>query len=537
MFAVVKNKLYKRGSGFIKESWPLFLIIFVGIVLRLYGLNHGFPFIFHPDEPAVVRSATGIRFDPNPAHFDWPHLHFYLNFFLYWLFIKFRGFLQIIGLQEPIVKIFPLLWRDPLVFYWLSRLFDAFLGAFTALPLYLAGKELFNKKTGLLAALAISVMPFHVHVSHFALIDVPTAFWISWAIYFSTKIYRYGLIKNYLLAGFFIGLAASTKYNGGLAALVVFMGHLIRLIESAEEGIKRKTLDTLKQLLNPKEIKFLVVSGFAAIAGFILGTPYSVLDFDTFIRSDSPVGAMWQFKNVGSVDFAVRINQFIRVLTTEYLNNFGYTLIIIFTLFAIYSTFKMNKKVCFIYVPALFLFYYTAGFDKLRAHYFLTVYPFVALAVGVAIEKVIRNKSKVFKVFVLLAVFLPPLMLSAQRSVLLKKEDTRNITYNWLKEHVTIADFLIYNSSSLNPVVEKFSKDRLDKGVNKENLEGKKGYIVMYVDDMSEMEDGEVEESGATDEWDVISGYEEVFRVDSKGRRGENVLIYHFDERILIPVY
>ena len=54
----------------------LFLILLLGLVLRVLGLRHGFPFIFHPDEPTVVRSALGVRFFPNPGHFDWPHLTF-----------------------------------------------------------------------------------------------------------------------------------------------------------------------------------------------------------------------------------------------------------------------------------------------------------------------------------------------------------------------------------------------------------------------------------------------------------------------------
>src|SRR3972149_2896119 len=132
----------------------LLAIVLVGLGLRLWGIEHGFPFIFHPDEPAVVRSALGIRFEANPKHFDWPHLHFYLNYFLFFLFIKARGLAQALGLQAFLAAKFPLLWEDPLVFYWLSRVFDAFLGALTAVPVFLAGRKLFSKRVGLLAALA-----------------------------------------------------------------------------------------------------------------------------------------------------------------------------------------------------------------------------------------------------------------------------------------------------------------------------------------------------------------------------------------------
>lgn len=154
-------------------------IILFGFILRFIGAKHGFPFITHPDEAAVVRSAMGIKFDPNPAHFDWPHLHFYLNYFVYYLFIKFRAFVQVLGLRSSLEPNIPLFWRDPLVFYYISRLVSIIMGALTAWPIYLAGKSLFNRRAGLFAALAIAITPFHVWHSHYALIDVPTVFWLS----------------------------------------------------------------------------------------------------------------------------------------------------------------------------------------------------------------------------------------------------------------------------------------------------------------------------------------------------------------------
>ena len=52
-----------------KVSKPLLLILLLGLFLRLYGISYGFPFIYSVDEPALVRTATGIRFESNPKHF------------------------------------------------------------------------------------------------------------------------------------------------------------------------------------------------------------------------------------------------------------------------------------------------------------------------------------------------------------------------------------------------------------------------------------------------------------------------------------
>src|SRR3989344_1801428 len=166
----------------------LLFIIIIGLILRFVGITHSFPYIFHPDEPTIVRSALGIRFNPNPGHFDWPHLYVYLNYLLFMVFAKVRDFLTEFGYKEQVSFYAPIIWNDDLIFYLLTRSFTAILGALTAIPVYLAAKEVFNTRVGLLSALAISVVPFHVWHSHYSLTDVPMTFFLAWAIYFSTKI-------------------------------------------------------------------------------------------------------------------------------------------------------------------------------------------------------------------------------------------------------------------------------------------------------------------------------------------------------------
>ena len=168
----------------IHDNRVLILIVIVGLLLRAIGTNYGFPFIFHPDEPTVVRSALGIRFSLNPGHFDWPHLYIYLNYFLFMIFAKFRDLLPYLGLKSYFLGF----WDDRTIFYLLSRLFSAVLGALTIIPIYLTSRRFYGKEIGLLSALLFSVVPFHVMHSHYALIDVPMVFWVSWALYFSSSI-------------------------------------------------------------------------------------------------------------------------------------------------------------------------------------------------------------------------------------------------------------------------------------------------------------------------------------------------------------
>ena len=162
-----------------KTSSLLYLIIFLALVLRLAGISHGFPFIFHPDEPTIVQSALGVRFDPNPGHFDWPHFFIYANYFVFNIFAKIRDLAVDYNIQNFMIKIFPLMWDDTVVFYFITRVFVAVLGGLTVIPVYKTGKVLFGEKVGLLSALAFAVIPFHVRHSHYSLPDTPMLFFLQ----------------------------------------------------------------------------------------------------------------------------------------------------------------------------------------------------------------------------------------------------------------------------------------------------------------------------------------------------------------------
>lgn len=436
---MLKNRpCFLKTKEFCNEHRPLVLILVLALILRLIAINHGFPFIFHPDEPATVRSATGIRFDPNPGHFDWPHLSFYTNFIVFEIFIKFRALLQILNLRSVLEPVFPILWRDPLVFYYISRIFAAALGAATLIPIYLASKELFNKKAGLIAAALLALAPLHVHTSHFALIDVPMTFFVAFGLYFSARIYTRGGLWNYLLAGLFVGFAASTKYNGGLTAIIVPIAHLLRPIP-------------WKQKISILALRDLTLSGVFSVLGFVIGTPYAIMDFNTFTITDNPKGALWQFSNVGNVSFQKRIIQFldsIKILSED----LGYIPIIGF-LGSLFLA-KKNSRIAVLLVSAFMLIFYVAGFEKLRSHYFMMIYPFILVSAGGFISKTLfESKQKWLKwIFVASLVFM--FYLCALVIADLWKRDTRQIAYDYLvREGV---EKIYFDSSSLIQLAEKF---------------------------------------------------------------------------------
>lgn len=391
----------------ISKNWMILIIMLVGGILRFYVIFHGYPYIFHPDEPATVRGGIGIRFNINPNHFDWPHLYFYANYILFTVFAFIRDFVVSIGLKELISNTFPILWNDKLIFYYLSRIMTSIIGIATAIPIYLSAKELFSKKAGLIAASTMMLVPYLVIYSKLALPDIPMVFFMCWYIYYSSKIYKDSDVKNYVLAGIFLGLSASTKYHGGLTVLYIVLVHL------------------LKHKLDIKKTYKILIAGLFSIMSFIAGTPFILFDFKTFIRSDSPQGALWQFTNVGGVSFVQRINAFIKYFSLPSAEVMGYFILYSFVLSSLISIFlfmrnQRNKdllKLIPLYIPTIIFIYIISGFSKNMPHYYFIAYPFMILIFSQFVDKVLEYiKPRKLKIVLLLSIFIPMFLTSLKYS-------------------------------------------------------------------------------------------------------------------------
>lgn len=492
-------------ASFKRKSSPILFVIFIALILRLVGITHSFPFIFHPDEPTVVRSALGVRFYPNPGHFDWPHLYIYLNYFLYMIFARFRTILEVVGLRFIAPQI---IWDESVIFYLLTRIFTAILSGLTVIPVYKAAKRLFSKRIGLLSALAMAVIPFHVWHSHYSLTDAPMVFFLSWVMYFGVKIYKKGELKDYLLAGLFVGLSASTKYNGGLSALIVPLAYLLRKISKKES------------IFEFKEIGRMVVSGFMSVLSFVLGTPYSVLDFKTFIRTDGPKGALWQFKNVGSVSFPDHVLKFFSDLFIKLPDDLGYTILLGFIFVLGMVVFQVIRKkvdekdykLGLLLIPALFYIWYISGFEKSRSHYYMIIYPFIAVCFGYFVfhinEKV---KNRWVGIVVAGLVFILPVFFSAKNSYTFAKGDTRNDLRQWLISNLSTHEAIIYNDRKATDIIENI---------------GATGYKGLSY--MDEVESGMVLILDAP-ELEIPRGLRFIHSIEKYNRLGPEIRIYRYE--------
>lgn len=85
---------------------------------------------------------------------------------------------------------------------------------------------------------------------------------------------EYGATKFYLISGALIGLAASTKYTGGLLILSLSIGFAISSYKKLSG----------KKFLRISEIRKLLCAYSMSLIAFVITTPFSVLDSPTFVE-------------------------------------------------------------------------------------------------------------------------------------------------------------------------------------------------------------------------------------------------------------
>jgi|GEM_PF-838589 len=430
----------------IPKSTTLYVLtlFIIALVLRLWGVWHGLPYIYSVDEPALVHSVLGLRFDLNPHHFDWPHFHFYLSYFVFGIFYKARIAWQVWGWREAMQGVAPILWNDGAIFYLLLRLLSVFMGALTVIPVFLSAKLVFNNRSKvILASLFFVLASFHVENSKYALIDVPATFWAAWSFYFALRAFSVPKLVNYLACGFFGGLAASTKYNAVLILLVLIIGHLIRIWQPFE----------WRHLIF-KKLRFLftdwwklVLAGVVAILTFFAGTPFAILDFKQFSRNDSSLGAMWQLTRGGNrFEWAV----FSRLL--DGLNKvgfgFGYLALALSVIGIIIAFKSTNKALKIISIFIIFYFSYVASSYFSPIQIFMPIYLGLAVLAAAGVEFVIRLVKREFfenqKIWrlgstLLVAMLLvPSLMASLKTDYLYTAEDTRAIAKRYIDTAIPV---------------------------------------------------------------------------------------------------
>ncbi len=264
----MKHITHSHSLGKLVPGLLLLLIVLAALGLRVWGSDFGLPAYtrYHPDEHALVDRAAAILWtgDWNLHRFNYPAFYAYVQAGSYALYFLY-GVTQDLWHQVP-----PFTVPN---YYHVGRLVTALFGTLTVLVIYLAGRELNGRRTGLLAAVVLGGSYLHVIHSHYATFDVMVTFLISLTLLFSELLRTRREAKWYFLAGLCAGLAGATKYNGASALVIPLVAYCLSAPWGEWGWLSGRLL--------------LVLGGF--FLGFFGGNPFALSNLPDFLNGMATV--------------------------------------------------------------------------------------------------------------------------------------------------------------------------------------------------------------------------------------------------------
>ena len=179
-------------------------LVLGALILRVWGLRWGLPFAYNLDErshfvPRAVAFFDNGSIDPdyqlNPSGLiEWVAAALFITHFS----------------PGAIVDA----WReDPGQVWTIARAASALLSTVAIALIYVAGKRLFDRWVGLVAAAILATAFLPVHYGHLALNDAPSLTPTLLSLIGIAGIARGGRVRDYALAGAGLGIAVGFKYN------------------------------------------------------------------------------------------------------------------------------------------------------------------------------------------------------------------------------------------------------------------------------------------------------------------------------------
>jgi hypothetical protein len=282
-------------------------ILALALGLRVWGLRFGLPYFEHPDEWAVADEALRMlrTGEYTPFSYTYPTLYVYMQVGVATFhFLWGAG----AGLYRTPADI------DPVRFYVWARALTALLGTGAVALTFLAGRSLYGRTAGLLAAALIAVMPAVAGDAHYVTTDTPAMFFTLLAF---LAIARLGVAPEHdggretlrstlalaFVAGFGVGIATATKWNAG-ALVIALLAAIVLAAYRRMSDARRSTFNLQSSTLNlqpstfnlqPSTLNLLLAALAGILLGFTLGVPFWLRDLPRILTDLSGIIRHYRF--------------------------------------------------------------------------------------------------------------------------------------------------------------------------------------------------------------------------------------------------
>jgi 4-amino-4-deoxy-L-arabinose transferase-like glycosyltransferase len=408
-------RLTRVSSPRLRWGLSLGVVLAVALLLRLWGIKSGLPYVYDTDEDQhfVPHAISLLGHSGNPNYFDNPPAYSYLLAAVYEIWF---------GGRAALSHAFAV---DPTEVWVIARVVTALLGVLAVWLIYLFANRLFERRVALLSSALMAVAFLPVFYSRLALNDVPTLVPLELALYATAGILRHGRRRDYAFAGLALGVAAATKYTGGIVVLPLAAAALLRWRDDAPPA---------------SVLRGIVLAGGLAVLAFVVCDPYSLLAFASF-----KAGIAHQGAESAAASGKLGLTHGSGVLYYLWTATWGVGWVpAIAALFGLVALWFAERRLLGLLAPALLVYLLFMGVQgRYFGRWLMPVIPLICvLAAYAAIrgaDLAARGRARPRLVFALIAgaaLCAQGLVYSIHSGLINSRADTRSETRAWLVAHV-----------------------------------------------------------------------------------------------------
>ena len=401
----------------------LLAVLVVAAVLRLYGLDHGLPFVYNPDEANIMARSLAVARGLDPGYYLYP------SFFFYFLF-GVMGALYVVGRAVgrygSLGAFQDRFFTDPTDFYLAGRLVGVAAALATIVLTYHLAAKHFGRTAARASALFVAVAYFNVRDAHYLKHDVPSGFLLILALWAIDRATQRKTLQAYGVAGVALGVAFATHYY------LIFLAPAFIAFHWASRRLE--------------QFSHVIAAGAVSAVTFFLLSPYVVLRLPVALEH---MQGNRQIVLDRSMDTGARIfpslGLYVDFLLTQGL---GYLLVGL-TLVGVLLAWRrgLTELALWGIFPALFFAFITYTFFAGR--YLNPILPCLAVFAGLSIASLETRFGKAFAGLVAGLACLQPLYQSIQIDRLLAGDDTRTLARRWIVDNVASGETLVLQSYSV----------------------------------------------------------------------------------------
>jgi hypothetical protein len=409
----VMNKYF----GKIKPHLPIILMLLLGFGLRIWGVNHGMPYQYDPDEPTFVVLAGGILANRNlnPGWFGHPGTTLIYILAGMDLLIFVAGMIFGIFRSPEDFRIY--YHQDPSLLYLSGRILNVIFAVLSIYILYKIVLKISQKPAAIFSALLLTIAPLHVSYSKFVRTDILVTLFILLAFYYCLKILNQNSVWAYILVGFFTGLGIATKYPAALISLIIILAHF------------------LYHGLTTKRFHLLLISIGACLVGVFIGSPFLFLDYQSVLSDILHEGRI-DHLGASGLGYFEKLSFYLQVLAQEAVT---VPALVISGAWGVRSMIKRDKPQILVFAFSMLYLLSISILGLNWSRWIIPVIPFAVIGFSSAVNHLlcwVKTKTNTRGVMptlslLVLAMFSPLLYQIIQESRSLAGDDTRTLTRNW----------------------------------------------------------------------------------------------------------